>query len=97
MCVFAQGRACCRKVRVDLGGHPEAAWRFELLQGVERAHGHGLTLAASPALLGLPRSTLLRLARPLQEGRAAGVYHPGKMRWCDKAREHNALERPWTT
>ena len=57
MRIFAQDRAFCRKVRVDLGDHPEAAWRFELLQGVERARGHGLTLKASLALLGLARST----------------------------------------
>ncbi len=56
---FAQDRAFFRKVRVGLGDHPEAAWRFELLRGVERARGHGLTLAASPALLGLARSTHL--------------------------------------
>ena len=55
--IFAQDRAFYRKVRVDLGGHPEAARRFELLQQVERARGHGLTLAASLALLGLARST----------------------------------------
>ncbi len=54
---FAQDRAFYRKVRVGLGGHPEAARRFELLQGVERARGHGLTLKASPSLLGLARST----------------------------------------
>ena len=54
MRIFAQDRACCRKVRVDLGDHPEAARRFELLQ---RARGHGLTLKASLALLGLARST----------------------------------------
>ena len=57
MRIFAQDRAFCRKVRVDLGDHPEAARRFELLQGVERARGHGLTLKASLALLGLARST----------------------------------------
>ena len=57
MRIFAQDRAFYRKVRVDLGGHPEAARRFELLQQVERARGHGLTLAASLALLGLARST----------------------------------------
>ena len=44
--------------RVDPGGHSEAARRFGLLQRVERARGHGLTPAASPALLGLARSTL---------------------------------------
>ena len=54
---FAQDRACCRRVRVDLGGRPEAARRFELPQRVERARGHGLTLAASLSLLGLARST----------------------------------------
>ena len=57
MRIFAQDRAFYRKVRVDLGAHPEAARRFELLQRVERARGHGLTLAASLALLGLARST----------------------------------------
>ncbi len=54
---FAQDRAFYRRVRVDLGGHPEAARRFELPQRVERARGHGLTLKASLALLGLARST----------------------------------------
>ena len=54
---FAQDRAFYRKVRVDLGDHPEASRRFGLLQGVERARGHGLTLKASLALLGLARST----------------------------------------
>ena len=54
---FAQDRAFYRRVRVDLGGHPEAARRFELPQRVERARGHGLTLAASLSLLGLARST----------------------------------------
>ena len=57
MRIFAQDRACCRGVRVDLGAHPEAARRFKLLQRVEQARGHGLTLAASLALLGLARST----------------------------------------
>ena len=56
MRIFAQDRAFYRKVRVDLGDHPEVARRFELLQGVERARGHGLTLAAVLALLGLARS-----------------------------------------
>ena len=57
MRIFAQDRAFYRRVRVDLGDHPEAARRFELLQGVERARGHGLTLKASLSLLGLARST----------------------------------------
>ena len=54
---FTQDRAFYRKVRVDLGEHPAAARRFELTQQVEQARGHGLTLKASLALLGLARST----------------------------------------
>ena len=57
MRILAQDRACCRKVRVDLGDHPEAARRFELPLRVARTRGHELTLAASLALLGLARST----------------------------------------
>ena len=56
MRIFAQDRACCRKVRVDLGEHPEAARRFEFPRRVEQARGHGLTLAASPSLLAWPAS-----------------------------------------
>lgn len=39
MRIFAQNRACCHKIRVDVGEHPEAARRFELLRRVGRAHG----------------------------------------------------------
>ena len=69
MRIFAQDQAFCRKVRVDLGGHPEAARRFELLQQVERARGHGLTLKASLSLLGLARRR--RHARSLRMAEAA--------------------------
>ena len=54
MRIFAQDRACCHKIRVDIGEHPEAARRFEPRQRVGRPNGHGLTLAASLTLLGLP-------------------------------------------
>ena len=39
MRIFAQDRAFYREVRVDLGEHPEAARRLELLQRVEQARG----------------------------------------------------------
>ena len=41
MRIFAQDGAFYREVRVDLGDHPEAARRFELLQRVEQARGTG--------------------------------------------------------
>ena len=54
---FAQDRAFYREVRVDLGEHPEAARRFELLQRVGQVREHELTLAEALSLLGLARST----------------------------------------
>ena len=86
MRIFAQSRAFYCGVRVDLGGHPEAARRFELPRRVERARGHGLTLAASLAPLGLARSTCydwrVRFGKGGMRGLASRssrpLTHPGR-------------------
>ena len=78
MRIFAQDRAFHRGVRVDLGGRPEADRRFKLLRRVERTHGHGLTLAAAPALLGLPRSTATRPPRCSSCSPISWAFHAGE-------------------
>ena len=63
---------------MDPGGHPEAARRFGLLRRVERARGHGLTLASALALLGLARSTLNKALQACLD-------------YCSKRRPHRSL------
>ena len=89
MRMFAQDRGCCRGVRVDLTGDPEALRRFGLLRQVDRARReHGLTLAAALGVSGLPRSTHHDWRRRFERGGLRGLAprssrpltHPGR-RW----------------